>query len=226
MTKQQRLTAFFDIHAAASASSGEQRAQASATMGTDASSAAGPGEARDMEPRRRQGEMLQLSKELQKYRRENAGAPDLEVEIEQSCRLRNWPPGRRMLDAREITSLYAAALGRRQHENYRKAETLMLYACACDKLEWCIAEKLLKAEPICADGYPLMRQLQDLLRDEAPLTLSRNAILASMAQPPVLNSLPQSILKSLPKKKTPRPQFRYLIRATDAGVYGDTGDTA
>ena len=59
-TKQQRLIAFFDIHAAASASSGEQRAQASATMGTDASSAAGPGEARDMEPKRRQGEMVHL----------------------------------------------------------------------------------------------------------------------------------------------------------------------
>ena len=106
-----------------------------------------------------------------------------------------------MLEAREIAPLYAKALGRRQNENYGAAETLMLYACACDKLQWCIGEKLLKAEPICAERYPVMRQLQDLLLEEAPLDLSRNAIEASMAQRPVLNSLPQSILKRLPKEK-------------------------
>ncbi len=84
---------------------------------------------------------------------------------------------------------------------YAAADQPMLYACACDKLQWCIAEKLSKAEAICADRYPLMRQLQDLLREEAPLDLSRNAIEASMAQPAVLNSLPQIILKRLPKEK-------------------------
>ena len=115
--------------------------------------------------------MLQLSTELQQYRRDTGGALELDVEIKQSCRLRNWPPNRSMLDSREITSLYAKARGQRQNMNYAAADQPMLYACACDKLQWCIAEKLSKAEAICADRYPLMRQLQDLLREEAPLDL-------------------------------------------------------
>ena len=106
-----------------------------------------------------------------------------------------------MLDSPEIRSLYSKALSQRQHEKYRKADMLMLYACACDKLEFCISDKLLKAEPMAADGYPAMRQLQALLREEAPLTLSKNAIVDSMAQPAVLNRLPLNILKGLPEEK-------------------------
>ena len=106
-----------------------------------------------------------------------------------------------MLKSRDISSLYTRALGHRRNENYTTSDYLMLYACACDKLQWCIGEKLLEAEPICADSYPLMRQLQDLLREEAPGDLSRNAIAASMAQPPVQNSLPHCILKRFPKEK-------------------------
>ena len=125
----------------------------------------------------------------------------MEMEIQQCCRLRIWPPLKSTLDSPEVARLFSRALGQRRHDQYGEPDFLMLYACACDKLQWCIGEKLLKAEPICADRYPAMKQLQDLLRDEAPLTLSRNAIVTSMAHPPVLNTLPQSIFKSVPKEK-------------------------
>ena len=200
-TKQRRLTAFFSTPSAASASGGEQRGQATATTSTDENIDACRGATSDTEPRRKQKEMSRLSRELVKYRKENAGPLDFEIEIKQSQRLRNWPPARSMLEAREVQSLYAKALGQRQHEKYVPDDYNMLYACACDKLEFGLSEKLLKAEPIAADGYPAMAQLQGLLQEEAPLTLSKNAIGDSMAQPPVLNSLPFNILKGLPREK-------------------------
>ena len=52
------------------------------------------------------------------------------------------------------------------------------------------------------DSYPLMRRLHEILREEEPpAILSRSAVLASMAQPAVLNSMPHCILKRLPKEK-------------------------
>ena len=75
-----------------------------------------------------------------------------------------------MLDSKEIGSLYAKRAGRLHHEKHGAAETFMLYACAYDKLQCCIGEKLLKAEAL--------------------LDLSRNAPEASMARPPVLSNLP------------------------------------
>ena len=77
--------------------------------------------------------------------------------------------------------MYAKALGQRHHENYGAADMLMLCACACDKLEFCLSEKLLNAEPIAGDGYHAMTQLQGVLQEEAPLSVSNNAILDSMA---------------------------------------------
>ena len=109
-------------------------------------------------------EICQLCKELQKYRRETSGALDVEVEIRQSCRLRTWPPTLRMLLSPEIVSLYTRALGNLHRENYRASDFLMLYACACDKLQWCVGEKLLEADPMCGDSYPLMKQLQNFIR--------------------------------------------------------------
>ena len=75
----------------------------------------------------------------------------MDVEIQQSLTLRTWRPRPKMLDAREIRPLYAKALGHRGHLNYGAAETLMLYACACDTLQWFVGEKLVKTEPICTD---------------------------------------------------------------------------
>ena len=225
-TKQRRLTAFFSTPSAASASGGEQRGQATATTSTDENIDACRGATSDTEPRRKQKEMSRLSRELVKYRKENAGPLDFEIEIKQSQRLRNWPPTRSMLEAREVQSLYAKALGHRQHENYVFDDYNMLYACACDKLEFGLSEKLLKAEPIAADGYPAMAQLQGLLQEEAPLTLSKNAIGDSMAQPPVLNSLPFNILKGLPREKLRFLGPDIFFRGTDAGVCGDTGSQA
>ena len=106
-----------------------------------------------------------------------------------------------MLCSAEVTHMFAKALGGRCHDKYGAADTLMLYDCACDKLEFCLSEKLLNAEPIAGDGDPVMTQLQGLLQEEAPLTLSKNVIAGSMAQSPVLNSLPVNILKGLPKEK-------------------------
>ena len=49
-----------------------------------------------------------------------------------------------------------------------------------------------------------MRQLLDIFHERAPGDLSRNSIVASMAQPPMLNGLPHCILKRLPKEKLRR----------------------
>ena len=108
--------------------------------------------------------MFQLSKELQKYRNEDSGALDLEVEIHQSCRLRNLPPVQSMLRSPEIASLYARASQNIHREKYRASDFIMLYTCACDKLQWCIGEKLLEANKMCADSYHIMKQLQDIIR--------------------------------------------------------------
>ena len=130
-----------------------------------------------------------------------------------------------MLDAAEVRCIFAKSLGHRCHDNYGDGDMLMLYDCACDKLEFCLSEKLLNAEPIAGDGYPVMAQLQGLLQEEAPLTLSKNVIAGSMAQSPVLNSLPFNILKGLPKVKL-GILGGYIFCRTDAGVLGDSGNQA
>ena len=68
-----------------------------------------------------------------------------------------------MLLTPEIVLFYTRALGNLHRENYRASDFLMLYACACDKLQWCVGEKLLEADPMCGDSYPLMKQLQNFL---------------------------------------------------------------
>ena len=143
-SKQPRLSSYFVI------SSIDHCAPAIPTAGAGASSSALPGEEREREPRQKNKEKFQLSKELQKYRRETSSALDLEVEIHQSCQLRNWPPVHRMLLSPEIVFLYTRAFGNLHRENYIASDFFMLYACACDKLHWCVGEKLLEADPICA----------------------------------------------------------------------------
>ena len=59
-------------------------------MGAEEKETRAPG----AEPRRKQRDMLEFSRELQKYRTEDAGAIDMEEEIKQSDRLRNGRPVR------------------------------------------------------------------------------------------------------------------------------------
>ena len=50
-------------------------------MGTSANNAASPGEEMETELKRKRREIFQLSNQLQKYRREDAGAIDMEEDI-------------------------------------------------------------------------------------------------------------------------------------------------
>ena len=97
--KQKHLTAFFEMRSSAK--------PMSIDMGAEEKETCAPG----AEPRRKQRDMLQLSRELQKYRTEDAGAIDMEEEIKQSARLRNWPPSQRMVREPEIRCLYGESLG-------------------------------------------------------------------------------------------------------------------
>ena len=215
-SKQQRLTSYFELGAT------EHETPTNTSAGTAASSSAGPEGGREAEARQKNTEIFLLGKELQKYRREHPGALDLEMEIQQCGRLRNWPPVESTLDSREVARLYSSTFGRRQNNNYGAGDYLMLYVCACDKLQWCIGNKLTQVVPMCPDSYPLMRRLHDILREEPPAFLSRSAVLASMAQPAVLNSLPHCILKRLPKEKLRSLSSDVFLCVTDAGVYGNT----
>ena len=195
-SKQQRLSSYFELGAT------EHETPTNTSAGTAASSSAGPEGGREAEARQKNTEIFLLCKELQKYRREHPGALDLEMEIQQCSRLRNWPPALSTLDSREVACLFSRTLGSRRHNQYATPDFLTMYACACDQLQWCIGNKLTQVVPMCPDSYPLMRRLHELLREEEPpAMLSRSAVLASMAQPAVLNSMPHCILKRLPKEK-------------------------
>ena len=185
--KQKRLTAFFQMQSSAVAMSVETDAEERETRAPIA------------EPRRKQRDMLQLSKELQKYRAEQAGALDMEEEIKQSARLRNWPPCRSMLRTPEIRCLYGEAMGSLRGQNYGASEHARPYARACDRLEWLLAQKLMIAEPLCAENFPALKKLQEMCEKQAEPVYGKDAVLASMGQTAVLNNLYDNVRKRMPQ---------------------------
>ena len=97
--KQKRLTAFFEMRSSSVAMSIATGAEERETRAPAAVW------------RRTQWDMLQLSRELQKYRTQHDGAIDMEEEIKQSARLRNWPPSQSMVREPEIRCLHGESRG-------------------------------------------------------------------------------------------------------------------
>ena len=86
----------------------------------------------------------------------------------------------------EIRCLYGESLGSLRKQKYGASEFIVLYARACDNLERRLAQKLMAAEPVCAEQFPLLKKLQEMRKEKAAVMYSKNAVLAPMAQTAVV----------------------------------------
>ena len=75
----------------------------------------------------------------------------------------------------------------------------MLYARACDNLEWRLAQKLMAAEPVCAEQFPLLKKLQEMRKEKAAVMYSKNAVLAAMTQTAVVINVYDCVMQKMPE---------------------------